>query len=69
VADSFSSEWRDQVPDGQWYRQADWWVIRERTTRPFGYLKVEANRVLLRGFNGLMSAFEWRDQVLTLTET
>jgi predicted nucleotide-binding protein len=64
VADSFSSEWRDQVPDGQWYRQEDWWVVRERTTRPFGYVKVEANRVLLRGLNGLMSAFEWRDQVL-----
>jgi hypothetical protein len=64
VADSFSSEWRDQVPDGQWYRQEDWWVVRERTTRPFGHLKVEANWVLLRDLNGLMSAFEWRDQVL-----
>ena len=63
-SDFAQSEWRDQDPDGQWLRQGDWWVIRERTTKPFGHLKVDTHRVLLRGLNGLVSAFEWRDNVL-----
>jgi hypothetical protein len=64
VDDFTQSDWRQQVPDGQWYQQGDWWVIRERTTKPFGLIKIDANKALLRGLNGLFSTFEWRGQIL-----
>lgn len=64
MPDPFDSPVSSRVPDGQWYRRGGWWVVRERTTRPFGYIKAECHRVMMRGLNGLVSTFEWRDQLL-----
>ncbi len=63
----FSPEWREQVPAGQWYQQGEWWVVRERTTKPLGHIKVDIIKALLRGLNGLVSSFEWREDVLFVT--
>ena len=64
MSEFFQSEWREQVPEGQWYQQGEWWVVRERTTKPLGHIKADASRALLRGLNGLVSAFEWRENIL-----
>ena len=63
--DTFSQpDWLEQAPESQWYRDGDWWIIRARTTKPLGHIKVDANKALFRGLNGLVSAFEWRENVL-----
>jgi hypothetical protein len=48
-------EERVQVREGAWYRDRDWYVCRERTTKPFGHIKIEATRALFRGLAGFFT--------------
>lgn len=53
--------------EGAWYRDGDWYVCHERTTKPFGHIKIEATRALFRGLAGLFTTHEWRGQVLYIS--
>jgi predicted nucleotide-binding protein len=67
VSDFVESE-QSQVPvEGRWYRDGDWYICRERTSRPFGQIKVEATRALGRGLAGFFTTHQWRGQVLHIS--
>jgi predicted nucleotide-binding protein len=65
--DSEGPTQESQVPDGQWFRDGDWYICRERTSRPFGHIKVEAVRALGRGLAGFFTTHQWRGQVLHIS--
>ena len=50
--------------ENNWVREDQWYVWRERTTRPFPHIRIDATRVLYRGLAGLFTISEWRGQVL-----
>jgi predicted nucleotide-binding protein len=64
VNESLPSDTGGRVPEGQWHRDGEWYVWRERTTRPFAHIRIEATRVLFRGLAALFTVHEWRGQVL-----
>jgi predicted nucleotide-binding protein len=59
-----SHDVRGNLRESQWCRDGDWYVWRERTTRPLALIKVDATRVLFRGLAALTTTHEWRGQVL-----
>lgn len=46
---------------GQWYREGEWWVRQDRTTKSFARLRLEAVKALQWGLPALFAKPEWRD--------
>lgn len=46
------------------YRDNEWYVLKERTTKPFERIKVDASRGLLTGLSALFTTHEWRGNSL-----
>jgi hypothetical protein len=42
------------------YRDGEWYVLNERTTKPFERVKVDASRGLLTGLSAFFTTHEWR---------
>jgi len=55
---------RNQVSENQWFRDGEWHVWSERTTKPFGLIRLDATRNLFRGLSAFTTLHEWREQVL-----
>lgn len=54
-------------PEGRWFRDGEWYVWRERTTKPFSHIRIEATRTLFRGLAGLFTIHKWEGQTLEIT--
>jgi predicted nucleotide-binding protein len=55
---------RGRVIESRWYREDGWHVWRERTSKPFGHIRIEAVRALFRGLAAFSTIHEWRGEVL-----
>ena len=64
MSEILSLDERGHVRESQWCNEDGWLVWRERTTKPFGHIKVEATRALFRGLSAFFTTHEWRGQVL-----
>jgi len=42
------------------YREGEWYVLREKTTKPFERIKIDASRGLLTGLSAFFTTHEWR---------
>ncbi len=45
----------------QWYQDGEWWVRRDRTTKSFARLRMDAVKALQWGLPALFSKPEWKD--------
>jgi predicted nucleotide-binding protein len=52
------------ISENKWAREGEWHVWRERTTRPFPHIRIDATRMLHRGLSAFFAIYEWRGQVL-----
>src|SRR5258706_16354828 len=52
------------ISESTWVREDDWYVWRERTTRPFPHIRLDATKMLHRGLSAFMTVYDWRGQVL-----
>lgn len=53
--------------DGVWYRDGEWWVRHERTTKAFARLRLEATRALQWGLSALFSVHYWDGPTLRIS--